>query len=193
MRYRIKGQIEGAFWDAVDEGMRKGAFRSLEGSGELIGMGWASIDDFADTEFRGSSYVRGNYIGMALRIDTVRVPARVLEMTLRQEGKKLMEETGRRRLSNAQRRELKERIVETLKKQVLPSIQVFEVIWDTAQAVVYFASLSVKARERMEDHFKKSFGLPLIPLIPYLRAEELVAGSLRVELLEKLKPSSFIP
>lgn len=193
MRYRVKGGIEGSFWDSVDEGMRKGAFKQVDSPGDEIGMGWTALEDFTDTDFKGASYVRTNYVAMSLRIDTARVPARILEIHVKIETRKLMEETGRQRLSSAQRRELKERLKEALKHQMFPSIQVHDVIWDTSQGVVYFASHSVKARERLEDHFKKCFGLTLVPLLAYIRAEELLEGNLDKQRLEKLKPSSMIP
>jgi DNA recombination-dependent growth factor C len=193
IRYRVKGEIEGNFWDAIDAGVRKGAFRTVESPGDEIGMGWTSMEDFTDNEFSGASYVRGNFVALGLRIDTVRVPPRILEMHVKQEGKKFLQERGARRLSAAQRRELKDRVKEMLKKQVLPSIQVFDLVWDTAQRVAYFASLSIKARERVEDHFKRSFGLTLIPLIPFIRAEELLTDKTAKHALETLTPCSMVP
>ncbi len=193
IRYRVRGEISGNFWDAVDEGVRKGAFRSLGTGGDEIGMGWTSMEDFTDNEFNGASYVRGNFVALGLRIDTARVPPRILEMHLKQEGKKFLQESGARRLSKAQRRELKDRVKEMLKQQVLPSIQVFDLVWDTAQGIACFASLSIKARERVEDHFKRSFGLSLIPLIPYIRAEELLTENSDRRALEMLNPCSMLP
>jgi recombination associated protein RdgC len=193
LRYRVKGEVEGSFWDSVDEGVRKGAFRPLDSPGDEVGMGWTALEDFTDTDFKGASYVRTNYVTLSLRIDTARVPARILEIHFKAEARRLMEETGRQRLSSGQRRELKERLKETLKRQMFPSIQVHDMIWDTAKGVVYFASLSVKARERFEDHFKKCFSLTLVPLLAYIRAEELLAGNLGKQLLEKLKPCSMVP
>jgi DNA recombination-dependent growth factor C len=193
MRYRVRGEIGGSFWDAVDEGIRKGSFREIDAPGDELGMGWVSMEDFTDTQLVGASYVRGNYIALSLRVDAVRVPPRILEIHVKQETKKLLEQSGRQRLSSAQRRELKERVKESLKKQAFPSIQVFDLIWDTSKAVVYFGSHSVKPRERLEAHFKKCFGLTLIPLLAYIRAEELLEGRLEKQILEKLKPCSMAP
>lgn len=193
VRYRVRGEIEGPFWDAVHEGVRKHAFHSLGSGGDEIAAGWTSVQDFTDYEFKGGSFLLGSYVALALRVDTVRVPPKILEMHLKSEARKLLEETGQRRLSSGQLRGLKERLNESLRKQVLPSIQVFELIWDTANAFVYFGSHSVKARERVEDHFKKSFGLTLVPLIPYIRAQEIMAAGADIQLLEKLKPSSMVP
>jgi DNA recombination-dependent growth factor C len=193
MRYRVRGEIEGSFWDAVDEGVRKGAFREIDSPGDELGMGWVSIEDFTDIGFGGASYVRGNYIALSLRVDTVRVPPRILEIHVKQETRKVLDQSGRQRLSSAQRREIKERVKESLKKQAFPSIQVFDMIWDTSKAVLYLGSHAVKPRERFEDHFKKSFGLTLIPLLAYVRAEELLEGRLEKQILEKLKPCSMAP
>ncbi len=192
IRYRVRGEIEGSFWDAVDEGIRKGAFREIETASDEIGTGWASIEDFTDTTFR-SSYVRGNYVAVSLRVDSVRVPPRVLEIQFKKEARKIIEQTGAHRLSAAQSRDLKEHLKESLKKQVFPSIQVYDLIWDTARAVVYFGSHSPKARERVEQHFKKCFALTLVPLISFIRAEEMLAGNREKQRLESLKPSIMAP
>lgn len=193
MRYRVRGEISGSFWDAVDEGVRKGAFREIESPGDELGMGWVSTEDFTDNQFGGASYVRGNYIGLSLRVDTVRVPPRILEIHVKQETAKVVEQSERQRLSSGQRREIKERVKESLKKRAFPSIQVFDLIWDTSKAVLYFGTHSVKPRERLEGHFKKCFGLTLIPILAYIRAEELLEGRLEQQILEKLKPSSMAP
>lgn len=193
MRYRVKGEVEGSFWDSTHEGVQKGTFREIDTPGDVIGMGWTSIDDFTDTSFQGSPYLRGNYIGLALRIDTVRVPPKVLEVRLKVETRKLLQETGRQRLSSGQRRELKERLIASMRSQVFPSIQVLDLVWDVGKALVYFGSHSLRARERVEDHFKKSFGLALIPVIPYLRAEELLGTTAEQDSLGKLKPCSMVP
>lgn len=193
MRYRVRGETPGSFWDSVDEGIRKGTFREIDAAGDELGMGWVSMEDFTDTQLAGASYVRGNYIALSLRVDSVRVPPRILEIHVKQETKKLLEQSERQRLSSAQRRELKDRVKESLKKQAFPSIQVFDLIWDTSKSVVYFGTHSVKPRERLEAHFKKCFNLTLVPLLAYIRAEEILEGRLDRQILEKLKPCSMAP
>jgi hypothetical protein len=191
MRYRVRGDVAGSFWDSIDEGVRRGAFHPLEGAGDEIAMGWVAIDDFTDNEFRGASYVLGTYVALSLRVDTVRVPPRILEMQVKQESKRILADSGRSRLSAGQLREIRDRLKETLRKQSLPSIQIFDLVWDTVNAVVYFGSHAVKVRERMEDYFKKCFGLALIPLIAYIRGEELLTAAEERKALEDLRPSSF--
>jgi DNA recombination-dependent growth factor C len=189
VRYRIRGEIEGSFWEAVDDGVKRGAFKEMQGEGDVVGAGWTSMEDFTDNQFERASYVRGNYVALSMRIDSVKVPARILEIHFKEQSKMLMEKTGQRRLSSSQRRELKDRLKETLKQKVFPSIQVVDLIWNTSLGIVYLGTNAVRTRERVEDHFKKSFGLRLIPLIPYLRAEEILAEPSLQKRLEDLRPS----
>ncbi len=193
VRYRVRGEVGGNFWETIHEGVKTGKFRQFESQSDELGMGWTSIDDFTDTDFQRSSYLIGNYLTLSLRIDTVRVPPRILEMQYKKELRRVMDESGSQRVSSGQKRDLKERLKEALKKQVFPSIQVYDLIWDTGKAVVYFGSHSIKARLRFEEHFKKCFGLTVIPLLAYIRADELLAGHLNRQLLDQIKPSSMVP
>ncbi len=193
MRYRVRGEIEGSFWEAVDAGIKRGAFKEIQTSGDIAGMGWASIDDFTDSQFTEASYLRGNSVALSLRIDTVRVPPRIIEIQLKKESRKKLEESGQRRLSSAQRRELKECLKESLRRQVFPSIRIHGLIWNTSRALVYFGSHSFMAREIVEAHFKKCFGLTLVPLLAYIRAEEMLDGKPERHLLENIEPCVMAP
>lgn len=193
MRYRVRGETDGPFWDTVDHGVRAGAFREVESAGDLVGLGWTSIEDFTAAPTAGAGYVVGSYVALTLRVDAARVPPRILEIEVKLASKELLEQTGRTRLSSAQRRELKERVKESLRQRVFPSIQVFDLIWNTTLGTVYFGSHGIKPREYLEDHFKKSFGLTLLPLIGYLRAEEILQENPLRRLLEDVKPSSMVP
>jgi len=192
IRYRVRGDVEGSFWDCVHEGIAKWVFREGEVSGDDLSLGWVSMEDFTDTRFAGSSYLRGNYVALALRVDTLRVPPRIVELHVKKESRKLLQESGQARLSSSQFRELREGIREKLRRQILPSVQVFDLVWDTGRGMAYFGSHSPKARDRVETHFKKSFGLTLLPLIPYLCAEELLGDDDQKRVLEQLRPSSLV-
>jgi len=193
VRYHVKGAIETSFWDAVREGVVNGAFRPKEGPGDEIGFGWVSLQDFDDNEFASSSYIYGSYVALSYRLDVVRIPARVIEVHFKREKKKALEQLGRPRLSSSQARELKESIRESLKAQAFPSIQVVDVVWDTGKSMAYVATQSQRLRERIEDHFKKSFGLTLVPMIPFIRAEQLLRSAQDKEKLAQLKPESWAP
>jgi DNA recombination-dependent growth factor C len=192
MRYRVKGTIEGNFWQSVEDGIQKGVFKDIGDTGELS-LGWTSFEDFTDTEFSRSSYVRSTYIALGFRIDTIRVPPRILEIHLKKQIQSVLKTSGRTRLSSTERRELKERVKESLLKQILPSIQVIDVIWDTAKSTIYLGTLSAKTRERFEEHFKRCFGLSILPIIPFIRAEELLQTRGKAGILETVKSASMVP
>lgn len=193
IRYHVKGAIETSFWEAVREGIANGAFRTREGPGDETGSGWVSMQDFDDNEFSGVSYIYGNYVALSYRLDVVRIPARVLEVHFKKERKKLLEQFGRPRLSSTQARNLKESIKESLKTQAFPSIQVVDLVWDTSKSLAYVATHSSRLRERVEDHFKKSFGLALIPMIPFIKAEQFLGREEDKIKLEQLQPESWAP
>lgn len=193
IRYRVHGDTEGSFWDAVDEGVRRGMFKEADTDGDVVGIGWTSIDDFTDTGFEGASYARGNYVGLGFRVDTVRVPGKMVEARFKRESREMLKETGKRRLTASQGRELKDRIKADLKKRSLPSIQVNDLVWNISDHTLYFGNLSLKTRERMEDHFRSCFGLGLRPLVPYVRALEMIKDDHGVALLEGIGPSVVAP
>ncbi len=192
-RYRVRGEVEGPFWETVEEGIKANAFREVQSSGDVAAIGWTSMNDFTDTRFEHASYVVGNYVALSLRVDIVRIAPRILEMHVKEETKNLLEQTAQRRLTSLQNRELKDRVRERLTRQAFPSIQVYDLIWDTATGMVYLGSHSPRARERVEEYFKKSFGPALVPLIPYVRAEEILEGKPERQLLQDLRPSSLVP
>jgi DNA recombination-dependent growth factor C len=191
-RYRVRGDVEGPFWETVEEGIKGNAFRETQSSGDVVGMGWTSLNDFADTRFERTPYVVGNYVALSFRIDTIRIAPRILEMHVKAETRYFLAQTEQKRLSAAQSRELKESVKERLTRQALPSIQIYDLMWDTATGTVYLGTHSPRARERVEEYFKKSFGPTLVPLIPYVRAEELLEGKSDRRLLEDLRPASML-
>ena len=120
IRYRVRGEIEGtSLEEAVDHGITNGAFREIETGSDEIGIGWTSIEDFTDTTFR-SSYVLGNYVAVSLRVDSARIPPRVLEIELKKEARKILEQTGAHKLSAAQNRDLKDHLKQSLEKAGFP-------------------------------------------------------------------------
>lgn len=190
-RYRVRGEVEGPFWETVDEGVKGNSFRETQSSGEIVAMGWTSMNDFTDTRFERTPYVVGNYVALSFRIDTVRIAPRILEMHVKAEARNLLEQTGQKRLNAAQSRDLKDSVKERLTRQAFPSIQVYDLMWDTATGTLYLGTHSPRARERVEEYFKKSFGPTLVPLIPYIRAEEVLEGKSDRWMLDDLRPASM--
>lgn len=174
-RYRVNGEIVAEFWALVEAGIGDNAFKKIDNpDGDIVGFGWVSQSDFTDTSFPDAMMITASIVRLSLRIDTSRIPSRTLELALKDATETVLTETGQARLSSAQRRELKERVRETLRKKTLPTIQVHDIVWDVPNRVLYLASISRKVMDHVESLFKKSFpGFPLTPLIPYIRAEEL--------------------
>ena len=76
-----------------------------------------------------------------------------------------------------------------LRMRFLPIPAEFQVVWNTATNMVYFASTQPKMLEMFEELFIRSFELHLVPLTPY----ELAASSLPDPApLDILEPTQFV-
>jgi hypothetical protein len=70
----------------------------------------------------------------------------------------------------------------------LPIPAEFEVIWNTAENIIYFASVQQKMLDLFEDIFVRTFELHIVPLSPYELALSRLGDSRRLDTLE---PTAF--
>ena len=70
----------------------------------------------------------------------------------------------------------------------LPIPAEFQVIWNTAESVVYFTSTQQKMLDLFEELFIKTFELHLVPLTPY---ELALTQSNENPRLDTLEPTQF--
>ena len=176
MRHRVVGAIDGPFWDRIDDGIRQNIFHPVETGGETVGVGWVSVHDLTDAAFV-EPYATGDYIALSLRVDTKRVSSRTVEVELKQRAQGIIKTTGEARISKQQHKELRDTVLAELRQQAPPTIQTFDLMWSYTTATVYSSALSVKTNELVTGIFKKSFGLDLVPVIPFIAACESITGT----------------
>lgn len=188
-RYRVAGDIPPDFWDFIDRRVRANVFKDIEQSTAEIAVGWTSVTDFMDTEFAYAAYSLSPYVVLGLRVDQRKVAASLLHKYHRLEVDKAMGylEEGRK-LGRVRREELKDKVRLELLARIPPSSQLFEVIWDTSRNELWLGSAARKVMDLFEDLFIQSFGLELIPRIPFLLARDLLAKSPLVTSLEEARP-----
>ncbi len=66
------------FWSLVDEKLRGGAFAEPDDS-QIEAAGFASWEDFFDSNFSYGSYRKGEYVAFNFRLDQKKVPGMVLK------------------------------------------------------------------------------------------------------------------
>lgn len=132
--------------------------------------GWTAIRDWSLTDLQPSDYLIGGGLCLALRIDSRKVPARLL----REESKKLEAEwklkLGRESLSRAERDEIREIVHLRLLERALPATRGLDMAWHFERGSVLFWSATESVNELFRALFEKTFDVKLRPVLPFVLA-----------------------
>jgi len=165
-RYRVTGTLPDHFPDFFNERIRRHAFQSLWRTSDEKAVGWTALDDPLDMEFQFASYAQGRYLLFALRIDRKSVPPALLKLKVAEAEQKKRQETGQKRLYREQREAIREAVHLELLGRALPSPSFCEICWSPADNRLSFGSLSDKLFDELQDLFRESFSLSLVPFVP---------------------------
>ena len=190
-RFRITDPVPSTLWNEVIEKLRQNSFRDIDELPEESYHGWTSFEDMLDTLWNTNPVEKGTYLAFSLRLDTRRVPPAVIKkhlaLALKQEEANNREQ-GKKFVSRERKKELKEQVMLRLRMRFLPIPAEFQVVWNTAESVVYFASTQQKMLDMFEELFIRTFDLHLVPLSPY----ELAVSQLQDPTpLDTLEPTQF--
>lgn len=190
-RLRIADPVPSGLWPTVIDKLRQFSFKDIDDIPEERSWGWVSFEDMLDTAWREVPAEKGEYLTFSFRLDTRRVPPAVIKKHLAVAVKKeeaLAREAGKKFVSRERKKELKEQVMLRLRRHFLPIPAEFQVIWNTAKSVIYFASTQQKLIDLFQTHFTATFDLHLEPLTPY----ELAAMRLGDPApLDRLEPTQF--
>jgi DNA recombination-dependent growth factor C len=192
-RYRVQGQINAPVIDQITDGLKRHMISEIDNQVSDIAVGWTSFDKPFQPDFDGSSFVYGNYFVFALRIDKKNIAAKVLKKHYTIEAARRMAENGRDYLSKNEKKLVKEHVISGLSLRIPATPNLYDLVWNYEDSMVWFFSNLKAANEELETLFTKSFNLSLIRLFPYTAAE-LSSGlseSQRDE-LQRISPTLFI-
>lgn len=149
-RFRVIDPVPDGLWAEIPQLLKNGAFLDIDDTTEDQADGWVSFDDYLDTTWQAGPPQIGAYIAFSLRVDTRRIPAGVLRkhlvLALKRE-KAENEKNGKKFISRERRKELKELVQLSLRRRFLPVPGEFNVIWNTANNEIWFASTQEKVIE----------------------------------------------
>lgn len=192
-RFRITDEIPPQLWGEILDRLRKHAFRDIDETSEERSLGWVSFEDMLDAEWMREAPQKGAYIAFSLRLDTRRVPPAVLKkhtaIALKAEEAHNREQ-GKKYISRERKKELRELVQSRLMQRCLPVPAEFNVVWNTGDNTVYFASTQPKMIEAFQEHFTQTFELDLDQLSPYGLAAKIL-GEDGLARLDHLEPSRF--
>ena len=190
-RFRIIDPVPSTLWNEVVDRLRRNAMQDIDELPEERFFGWTAYEDMLDVTFNRNPVEKGHYLAFCLRLDTRRIPPAVLNkhlaLALRREEEQNREQ-GKKFISRDRRKELKEQVKLRLRMRFLPIPAMFEVIWNTAEGIIYFASVQQKMLDMFEEIFVRTFELHIAPLSPYELALAKLGDSLRLDTLE---PTQF--
>jgi len=193
-RYRISGRLPSPHADEFHQALTDRRFLPLTANEEQT-LGWVTADNLLLTQFDVDTVVRGDHAVFSLRIDKRRVNARILRAMLDLEIRgrlKAAQDAGKAwRPSRDERQQMRTELRESLMRETNPSVQVCTVILHTKRRVLYALSLGKGVNDLLVRHFADTFGVQLVPLTPWHRGGEILAGSDAAVPLSGLERSTF--
>lgn len=183
-QYELSGKRKRFEPDYLCERLSTFAFAGLASGEEGVAQGWVAPGHLFDGDFDPHRLFHGPYVTFALRIDTRKVPASLINAHAALEIQAALDAEGLERLSNRRKREIKEEIRLRLSEETPPVQKAFGVFWNLKKGKVYLQNTSKTVNEAFRALFERSFETEIKPQIPGLQAAGYARG---VGLLENLR------
>lgn len=190
-RFSVVGQLPDPFWETVAERITARVFQDIDDTTDEYSIGWVSVADMFDTDFRYSSYAVGDYVVLTMRVDERKVAPAVLKKFTMKEEERIKREKQIPRLSRAGRVEIRERVRAELVRRSPPVPATYDLCWNLSDNTLLFFSTSRKAIALLEDLFKETFQLSLVLQIPWLTGLHLVEGE-AADRYEEMRPAVLL-
>jgi hypothetical protein len=191
-RYQVEGRLQEPVMETVVAGLKKNVISEIDDHISDKAVGWTSFEKPYQPDFRGSTYVYGTYLVFALRIDKKTIPSKMFKKHFMIESTQRLADSGRRYLSRSEQQTIKDHVIDQLNLKVPATPNVYDIIWNYEDSVLWFFSNLKAPNEELETLFLRSFELSLIRVIPYTAAyldKNLTAAE--KDLLLKLSPTNF--
>ena len=191
-RYKVQGKLESPVLDTIAGGLTQFAVSEIDEDASDKAVGWTSFRNPYQPDFGGSSFVYGNYMVFALRIDKKSISPKVINKHTAKEMAKRMEKEGRDFLSRNEKKMIKDHVMNVLTLRIPATPNVYDVVWNYEESDLWFFTNLKAANEELETLFSQSFRLTLFRLFPYTMAELTAALSdSERDRLNNLSPSQF--
>ena len=192
VRFGIDGDLPENTMDFIDDRVRSFSFRDIDDGIDEYSIGWVSVANMFDTEFRYASYLNGDYVTLAMRVDERKVSPAVLKKFVQKEEERMKHEKQIPKISRTLRAEIKERVRAELTRKAIPIPAIYDVCWSLSESNVLCFTTNKKIHAVLEDFFKDCFGLTIVQQIPYITAEHILGENEDIGRLSALTPEIFV-
>ncbi len=191
-RFYVKGDVPDDLIGQSLKRIRANAFRPLAPEDEANeGFGWANLEDPFDTELDHEKVSFNEYLGLGLRLDRWAIPGPMLKSQLKEAEQALLAKRGIEQLGRKAKADLKAVVVRKLRKQLVPTMRSFDVVWNLHSNVVYLHSQSPRAAGLLDELFEKTFELGLVPESPVTAMDRRGLHPEQDRKLQHLEPTSL--
>ncbi|OQY01660.1 MAG: hypothetical protein B6I26_03395 [Desulfobacteraceae bacterium 4572_130] len=162
-----------------------------DSAGKLVS--WTSVETPYVPNFETSSVVFGASYIFALRVDEKKIPPSLIKKYCAQEQAKRIDYKEKKFLSINEKKRIKEKVIDELNAKILPTPNVYEVVWEYEKNKLYFFTTKISANEDLESFFGKTFNLNLIRIFPYtsIFLNSHLSSSIKDNLLNS-EPTNFL-
>ncbi|MRG95411.1 hypothetical protein [Polyangium spumosum] len=191
-RFYVTGDIPDDVPGTTLKRIRANAFQPLSPDDEKNeGAGWASIEDPFDTDLDHEKVFYNEYVCLGLRLDRWVIPGPLLKTHLRDAEQALLAKKGLERLGRQAKADLKTMVVRKLRRQLVPSLKSYDVVWNLRTNVLHLYSQSERIAALLDDLFKRTFKVDLVPESPGTAAERLGLDAKEVRAFAGLEPMTL--
>jgi hypothetical protein len=191
-RYRVEDRLKEPVLETVAAGLKKNVITEIDHHVSDKAVGWTSFEKPYQPDFSGSTYVYGTYLVFALRIDKKTIPSKMFKKHFSIESAQRLADSGRQYLSRSEKQTIKDHVIDQLNLKVPATPNVYNIIWNYEDSVLWFFSNLKAPNEELETLFLRSFELSLIRVIPYTAAYlDTNLTATEKDLLLKLTPTNF--
>ncbi len=194
-QYYINEPLPAGWKDKFQAGIEANAFKEIDPNSDVERViGWCSPYFALDTELTPEMYLQNEYITLALRVDSLKVPGPLLKIQTEVHARRVMLEQKRDSLSRYERAELKEQVKLELRKKLMASIKTIDMVWNWQEGVVRFHSQNEKINLDFIELFEQTFGLHLVLDCAYTTAlySGMVLTEEELQALETVEPCPFV-
>ena len=191
VRFNVEGELPENPWDFIAERVAAYSFRDIDDTYDEFSLGWVSVLNMFDSDFRYASYANGDYVTLTLRMDERKVSSAIIKKYCMKEEERIKKEKEIPKISRVAKMEIKERVRTELLRKSVPVPATFDLVWNLSESNILFFSTNKKVQAQLEDYFKDTFGLLLVQQIPYLTAEQMLDEE-QVGGLARINPDIFV-
>lgn len=155
-------------------------------------VGWCVIERPFDLDFEADRIFYDRFLQLGFRVDKWKIPGVLLKSQVADEEQRMLSRSGReKKLTRAEKEDIKLRVISRLRKKILPTSRASDVLWDLDAGTVLLFTHSARATEEFCALFQKTFALELQADSPHAAAGRADLPAVLQKALDKVEPLSL--